>query len=198
MAGKTIVAALAAFITTLTPQMAAAEDLEPSKVEFSFENLSGADVVNCTMMASISNFPAPELVNVRLRIDGSPSRDMMFFTITTDVGEQLYRDGKLSGIRKVAIDQAEFASDSFSSSGRMHVALDDGGVLLSTNDTQVFPMLMLTFQSGRFTIHFRRQGSAQTRGYAVNAGMPATLAAYGKFSACMTDMLARFVAAGHG
>jgi hypothetical protein len=60
------------------------------------------------------------------------------------------KSSKPSFIRKVPIDQAEFLSDGFDSFGRLYPTLDDGGVQLSTNDTEIFPILLLDFQSWSF------------------------------------------------
>jgi hypothetical protein len=198
MATKRLAAAVAAFIIALSLQLAAAEDLEPKKVEFRFQNFSEGSVLNCTIAAYITNFPAPEVVTVRFRVDGDPSRNLMFFSITTDVGERLYQNGKPSGFRDIPIDQAEYVAGDFDSAGRMHATLDAGGVQLSTNDAQTFPILLLTFQNGHFLVRFRRQGSDHIRGYSVTTGPSAVLAAHGQFETCMTNMLAQFKAAGHG
>ena len=76
---------------------------------------------------------------VLFRVDASRPKNVMFFSITTDVGEQIYKDGQPSFISNVPIDQAEFLSDDFDSLGRLHTTLDDGGVQQSTNDAEVFP-----------------------------------------------------------
>ena len=132
--------------TTLTTlvlmfaQAAVAEDIKPKQVEYTFRDYSSSpDVQNCSLAAYISNFPAPELVSVLFRVDASHSKNVMFFSITTDVGEQIYQSGKPSSIRKVPIDQAEFLSDGFDSLGRLHTTLDDGGVQQSTNDCRGLP-----------------------------------------------------------
>jgi len=172
-------------------QGAAAEDIAPKQVQYEFKDCSTSpDVLNCSLAAYISNFPVPELVSVLLRVDASRAKNVMFFSITTDVGEQLYQNGKPSSIRKVSIDQAEFLSDGFDSSGRLHTTLDDSGVQLSTNDAEVFPVLLLDFQSGHFTIRFRRQGSDSIRGYSVSSSPADTMVASEKFRSCVTNILA--------
>jgi hypothetical protein len=47
----------------------------------------------------------------------------MFFSITTDVGEQVYQNGEPSHTRTMAIDQAEFLAPNFDSLGRINRAL---------------------------------------------------------------------------
>ena len=185
--------------TTLTTlvlmfaQAAVAEDIKPKQVEYTFRDYSSSpDVQNCSLAAYISNFPAPELVSVLFRVDASHSKNVMFFSITTDVGEQIYQSGKPSSIRKVPIDQAEFLSDGFDSLGRLHTTLDDGGVQQSTNDAEVFPVLLLDFQNGHFTIRFRRQGSDAIRGYAVSSSMSDTIAASTQFGDCVKKILTLF------
>jgi hypothetical protein len=174
-------------------QGAVAEDIEPKQVQYAFRDYSSSpDIRNCSLAAYISNFPAPELVSVLFRVDASRPKNIMFFSITTDVGEQLYQGSKPSSIRKVPIDQAEFLSDEFDSLGRLHTTLDDGGVQQSTNDAEVFPILLLDFQSGRFTIRFRRQGSDAIRGYAVRSSMSDTTAASTQFRDCVTKILILF------
>jgi len=167
-----------------------AEDLVPKETRFGFEDNSSPGVPNCTLAAYISNFPAPEFVNVRFRVDAYPQKNVMFFSIATDVGEQLYKGGMPSGNRKVAIDQAEFSAADFDSLGRMHTTFDDAGVQLSTNDAEVFPILALTFQNGHFTIRFRRQGTDMIRGYAISASPSVVAIPSGQFRDCMTAMLA--------
>jgi hypothetical protein len=109
-------------------QNAKAEDIETKQVEYGFENhSSSSDVLNCTLAAYITNFPAPEFVNVRLRVDASYQQNVMFFSITADVGQQLYENGHPSALRSVPIDQADFMSDRFDSLGRLHSTLDKGG-----------------------------------------------------------------------
>jgi hypothetical protein len=110
----------------------------------------------------------------------------------TDVGEQLYKNGKPSSIRRVPIDQAEFLADDFDSLGRMHATLDDGGVQQSTTDAEVFPPLLLNFQSGQFTVRFRRVGTDLIRGYTISAKLGATTDASAQFRECMARMLPLF------
>ena len=76
------------------------------------------------------------------------------------------------------------------SHGRMYATIDDGGVQLSTNDTQIFAILLLTFQSGQFTIRFRRQGTDVIRGYSICANLSVITEPSGRFRDCMTAMLA--------
>jgi uncharacterized protein (DUF433 family) len=172
---------------------AVAEDINPKQVEYAFRDYSSSpDVRNCSLAAYISNFPAPELVTVLFRVDASRPKNAMFFSITTDVGEQIYQSGKPSSIRNVPIDQAEFLSDGFDSLGRLHTTLDDGGVQQSTNDAGVFPILLLDFQSGHFTIRFRRQGSDAIRGYTVSSSMSDTMAATTQFRDCVKKLLTLF------
>jgi hypothetical protein len=172
---------------------AVAEDLKPNQVQYAFRNYSSSpEVLNCSLAVYISNFPAPELVSVLFRVDASRPKNVMFFSITTDVGEQLYKGGQPSTIRTVPIDQAEFLSDDFDSLGRLHTTLDDGGVQQSTNDAEVFPILLLDFQSGHFTIRFRRKGSDAIRGYAVSSSMSDTTAASTQFRDCVTKILTLF------
>jgi hypothetical protein len=185
LAGAAALAAIA-----LTVQASVAEDLVPTETRFGFENNSSPGIPNCTVAAYISNFPAPEFVNLRFRVDADLQKNVMFFSITTDVGELVYQNGKPSGTRAVAIDQAEFLARDFDSQGRTHVTLDDGGVQLSTNDAQVFPILILTFQSGQFTIRFRRQGTDAIRGYSISASPSIVMEPSRRFRNCMTAMLA--------
>jgi hypothetical protein len=180
-------------LVLMLAQAAVAEDIKPKQVEYAFRDYSSSpDVRNCSLAAYISNFPAPELVSVLFRVDASHSKNLMFFSITTDVGEQIYQSGKPSSIRKVPIDQAEFLSDGFDSLGRLHTTLDDGGVQQSTNDAEVFPILLLDFQSGHFTIRFRRQGSDAIRGYTVSSSMSDTIAASTQFGDCVKKILTLF------
>lgn len=180
-------------LVLMSAQAAVAEDIQPKHVEYAFKNYSSSpDVRNCSLAAYISNFPAPELVSVMFRVDASRPKNVMFFSITTDVGEQIYQSGKPVSIRKVPIDQAEFLSDEFNSLGRLHTRLDDGGVQQVTNDAEVFPILLLDFQSGHFTIRFRRQGSDAIRGYTVSSSMSATIAATTQFSDCVIKLLTLF------
>jgi hypothetical protein len=162
----------------------------PTETRFRFENNSSPGIPNCTLAAYISNSPAPEFVNLRFRVDADLQKNVMFFSITTNIGEQLYQNGKPSGTHAVAIDKAEFLAPDFDSLGRMYATLDDGGVQLSTNDTRVFPILMLTFQSGQFTIRFRRQGSDVIRGYSISSSPSAVMEPSARFRDCMTAMLA--------
>lgn len=186
-----VTTSLVALVLLFAQHGAIAEDITPKQVQYAFRDYSSPpDVPNCTFAAYISNFPAPELVSVLFRVDASRQQHVMFFSITTDVGERLYQNGKPSSIRKVPIDQAEFVSDGFDSLGRLHTMLDDGGVQQSTNDAEVFPVLLLDFQSGHFTIRFRRQGSDAIRGYEVSSPMSDTVAASTQFGDCVKRMLA--------
>jgi hypothetical protein len=98
--------------------MTSAEDIEPKQVQYAFRDYSSSpDIRNCSLAAYITNFPVPELVSVLLRVNASRTKSIMFFSITTDVGEPLYQGSKPSSIRKVSIDQAEFLSDEFDSLG---------------------------------------------------------------------------------
>jgi hypothetical protein len=187
-------ATTAMMLSAISAQGAVAEDIEPKQVEYAFKDYSSLpDVLNCSLAAYISNFPEPELVSVLLRVDASLSKNIMFFSITTDVGEQIYLNGRPRLIRAVPIYQAEFLSDRFNSPGRLHTTVDDGGVQLSTNDTEVFPILLLTFQSGHFTIRFRREGSDAFRGYVIRSSMSDTIASSGQFVGCLQKMLTHFV-----
>jgi hypothetical protein len=47
---------------------AVADDLVSKETRFGFENNGDPSIPNCTP-AAYSNFPAPEFVNVRLRVD---------------------------------------------------------------------------------------------------------------------------------
>lgn len=183
---------LIAFLLTLAAQSVAAEDLDAQQVRFGFEDNSDPGYPNCTLAAYITNFPAPEFVNVRFRVDAQPQSKLMFFSITTDVGEQLYKDGKPSSTRTIPIDQAEFLAEDFDSLGRMHTTLDSGGVQQSTNDATMFPILLLDFQSGHFIVRFRREGSSAIRGYTVNAEPSATMVASSRFRDCVTGVVASF------
>jgi hypothetical protein len=192
-----IVSAALAIVAPIFASDAVAEDLGPKQVKYEFRNFSSPpDVLNCTFATYISNFPAPELVSVLFRVDAKPSENMMFFSITTDVGEEIYQSGKPSFVQKIPIDQAEFLSNDFDSLGRLHSTLDDGGVLQSTADPEVFPTLLLDFQSGQFTIRFRRQGSASMRGYVVGSPVSDTAAASAQFGECVTNILALFAGGG--
>jgi hypothetical protein len=84
-------------------------------------------------------------------------------------------------------------ADHFDSDGQMHVTLlDDGSVQLTTVDVRLFPLLLLHFQGGQFTVRFHRQGGSEMRGYTVTAGMSATAAASTKFQACLKDFVSQF------
>jgi hypothetical protein len=180
-------------LAPMFPQDAGAEDIPPKQVQYAFRDYSSSpDIPNCTLAVYLSNFPAPELVSVSLRVDAIRPKNVMFFSITTDVGEQIYQNGKPSSIRKVPIDQAEFLSDGFDSLGRLHTTLDDGGVQQSTNDAEAFPIPLLDFQSGHFKIRFRRQGSDAIRGYTVSSSMRDTMAASTQFGDCVGKVLALF------
>jgi hypothetical protein len=71
-------------------QGAVADDIKPKQVQYAFKDYSSSpDIPNCTFAAYISNFPAPELVSVLFRVDASRPKNVMFFSITTDVGARL-------------------------------------------------------------------------------------------------------------
>jgi hypothetical protein len=183
-----LITAVSAFV-----QAAAAEEIQAKQVRYAFKDYSSSpDSRNCTFATYISNSPAPEMVAIQFRVDASHSKNVMFFSITTDVAEQLYLNGKPSSIRPIPIDQAEFQSQGFDSLGRLHATIDDGGVQLSTNDTAMFSTLLLNFQSGHFTIRFRRQGGNSIRAYNVASSMDDTIATSTRFGDCVKKILVDF------
>jgi hypothetical protein len=179
---KILATVAVAFLMSL--QMARAEDLVPRSYEYQFENNSEAGIPTCTIALFITNFPAPEFVNVRYQFTKSKSQGVQFFSLSVDVGEQLYQNGVPSQLKRVAISSMELIAPGFDSVGRMTDAdPGDGGRVQMTADTKVADDLFVAIMRGEFTIRFARQGSTVARGYIIDRAPPE--AVRGRWAACL-------------
>jgi len=163
---------------------ALAEDLSPKSYEYKFENLTNATGFNCMLALFISNFPAPEFVNVRLRLDKSPSLPEGGMSLSMDVGEQIWRNGVFSGVKKTPIRQINFSAPSFNSAGRM-VDADpgDGGRFQLTKESDTMSQFLLAFVQGGFTVQFTRVNGTAPRGYVIEQGPPSQVTQ--QFNMCL-------------
>ena len=185
---KTAAVGMSALLVVLLPHVGLSEDLSAREVRYEFQRLSDPGYPNCTIALFIANPPAPEFVNVRLRVDAELKTGQMFFGLSTDVGEQLFVGGKPHGIKVVPIAQAELATSWFDTLGQLNPAKTDGGILLGTQDADVFSRLYFAFTSGKMTMRFTRDGTSMVRGYDIGEMPP--LKVRSSFNDCMSNMLA--------
>ena len=124
-------------------------------------------------MMVLINLPAPEVINTRLIAAKQLHQTAVFFGLSIDVGDQVFKAGIPTHLIKVPLANASFESAEFNSAGRLNGgSVEDGGVMLSTVDVETGGSLFSGFLSGRFSINFLRSGSSNTRTYAVSRPPP--------------------------
>ena len=152
---------LLVLMSAAIPINAAAETLIPKKVQYEFERDLDGDAKACRVVMIAVNFPAPELITMKLVTNGSTSLRKVFLSLSFDVGDLTIANGVISGASKSKLKSASFSSQAFNSIGRMNGGpLDDGGVFITTNDDETMLALTKSLFAGNYEITFNRQGQA--------------------------------------
>lgn len=152
---------------------ALADTLKPVSAKYEFEIKDSQIVRSCHLLLILLNPPRPEVVKFTILFDFKKETHKAVFGFIADVGDEMFKDGRFSGIRKAYLSSSQFTSKNFNSVGRMYpLNMGDGGVGAATSDIQDAFAYLTAVEHGNFAITFVRQGSPSSRTYLINQPPP--------------------------